>query len=265
MNPLRGVPIIWYRDLLRFWRDKARLVASFVQPLFILLVVGTGISRSTRLVGDLEGLDYMAFMFPGVVVMIVLITSVMCGASIVWDRELGFLKEVLVAPVSSIAVVIGKTLGGASIAVIPGTAMLLLAPVAGVSLAPARILPAVGLIFFFAVSLNALGIFAGSRIKTLAGFQVVMQLTVMGLLFLSPALFPGRNLPWWLSWLVRVNPVSYGVDALRQMVLSTPDAPYTSDLALFGHPMTIAGDVAMMALFGLVMIVLAMRSLRTEA
>jgi ABC-2 type transport system permease protein len=261
---LDGVYIIWYRDLLRFWRDKARLFTSFIQPLFFLVIFGTGLSSATILTGQLSAYNYKEFVFPGIIAMIVLFTSIMWGVSIVWDREFGFLKEVLVAPISRTAVAIGKTLGGATIATLQGTLMLVFAPLAGVSLSPAKVLLLIALMFIFALALTALGIFAASRIRTMEGFQVVMQLLLFPLFFLSPALFPAENLPSWLATLVRFNPVSYGVDSLRQAVLSSTEGGYTSGLAIFGHNMSIAEEIALVALFGIVMVSLAVWSFGTQ-
>ena len=260
MNRLDGIYIIWYRDLLRFWRDKARLFTSFIQPLFFLVIFGTGLSSATLLTGELSSYDYKQFVFPGIIAMIVLFTSIMWGVSIVWDREFGFLKEVLVAPISRTSVALGKTLGGATIATFQGTLMLIFAPLAGVSLSVTTVIMLIALMFVFALSLTALGIFAASRIRTMEGFQVVMQLLLFPLFFLSPALFPSENLPSWLGALVRFNPVSYGVDALRQVVLSSTEEGYTSAITLFDHSMSVAEDIGIVALFGILMICLAVWS-----
>jgi ABC-2 type transport system permease protein len=260
LKRFQGVYIIWCRDLLRFWRDRARLFTSFIQPLFFLVIFGTGLSTAALLRGELSVYDYKEFVFPGIIAMIVLFTSIMWGVSIVWDREFGFLKEVLVAPISRTAVALGKTLGGATIATIQGTVMLVFAPLAGVGFTPIQVLLLIVLMFVFALSLTALGIFAASRIRTMEGFQVVMQLLLFPLFFLSPALFSAENLPSWLGIPVRINPVSYGVDSFRQVVLSSSEGSAISGLTLFGHHTSIAEDVALVALFGVVMVGLAVWS-----
>ena len=256
--------IIWYRDLLRFWRDKTRLFSSFIQPLFFLVIFGTGISSTVLLTGQLSDYDYIEFMFPGIVAMIVVFTAIMWGVSIVWDREFGFLKEVLVAPISRTAVALGKALGGATIATLQGTLMLIFAPLTGVSLSPMKVMLLIPLMFVFALSLTALGIFVASRIRTMEGFQVVMQLLLFPLFFLSPALFSAQDLPSWLATLIRLNPVSYGVDAFRQVILSSADGSQISGLTIFGHSMSIAEDMSLVALFGIVMVGLAMWSFGTQ-
>ena len=138
MNNLRGIYTIWYRDLLRFWRDKARMATSLAFPLLFLIVFGSGLSGSMGMLAP--GVDFSRFIFPGIIGMTVLITSFMSGVSVVWDREFGFLKEVLVAPISRVAVAAGKTLGGATIALIQGTLILIFAPLFGVTF-PLEILP----------------------------------------------------------------------------------------------------------------------------
>ena len=134
MNNLRGIYTIWYRDLLRFWRDKMRMVTALAFPLLFLIVFGSGLSASMGMLAP--GVDFSKFIFPGIIGMTVLITSFMSGVSVVWDREFGFLKEVLVAPISRVAVAAGKTLGGATIALIQGIIILLFAPLFGLTISP---------------------------------------------------------------------------------------------------------------------------------
>lgn len=267
MSNLRAMYIIWYRDLLNFWRNKGRLFASFIMPFLFLVIFGTGLSSSMFLRGggtQGEGLNYIQFLFPGIVAMIVLFTAIMWGVSVVWDREFGFLKEVLVAPISRTAVAIGKTLGGATIATIQGMVMLIFVPFVGVSLSPGQVLLLIALMFIFACSVTAMGIFIASRIRTMETFQVVMQLLLFPMFFLSPALFPVQNLPSWLGALVRINPVSYGVDSFRQSILEPTVAMSDFGMSLFGHTMSIPEDILLVALFGIVMVFLAVRSFSTQ-
>lgn len=268
MSNLRAIYIIWYRDLLRFWRDKARLITSFSLPFLFLVIFGTGLSTSMFLLGGGMGggggAEYIQFLFPGIVGMIVLFTAIMWGVSIVWDREFGFLKEVLVAPISRAAVALGKTLGGATVAVVQGTLMLVFVPFVGISLTAAQVFLLIALMFVFAFSINAMGIFIASKIKTMEAFQTIMPLLVFPMFFLSPALFPMQNLPSWLGILVRFNPVSYGIDSFRQSILEPTAGMSNFGMSLFGHPMSIAEDIILVALFGMVMIFLAMRSFTTQ-
>ena len=266
MNNLRGVYIIWYRDLLRFWRDRARLITSFAMPFLFLVIFGTGIASSMKFgMGGVGGgeFDYVKFMYPGIIGMVVLFTSIMTGVSMVWDREFGFLKEVLVAPISRNAVAIGKVLGGATIATIQGLFMLVFIPFAHVSPSAGGVFLLIAVMFVLALSLTSLGLFIASRIKSMEAFQVVVQMILFPLFFLSPAMFPTQFLPAWLGTAVKFNPFSYGVDAMRQAVLGSQESAMFG-IELFGYRMPIVLDVVVIALFGIIMGTLAIRSFRTQ-
>jgi ABC-2 type transport system permease protein len=255
LTNLTAIYILWYRDLLRFWRDKARLLTSFIQPFLFLVIFGTGIGASMLLLAPEADFNYIQFIFPGIIGMVVLFTGIMSGVSIVWDREFGFLKEVLVAPMSRISVAIGKTLGGATIATIQGVIMLVFIPFVGISISAVQVFLLIPLMFVFAFSLTAMGILIASRIKTMETFQVVMQLLLFPLFFLSPAMFPIQFLPTWLSTAIKLNPVSYGIDSMRQAALGSQYMPIFG-INLFGHTMSAAEDIALVALFGLIMAIL---------
>ena len=263
MNNLRGIYIIWYRDLLRFWRDKARLVTTFVMPFLFLVVFGTGIASSMMRGSGGSDFDYIQFIYPGIIGMVVLFTSMMTGVSLVWDREFGFLKEVLVAPISRTAVAIGKALGGATIATIQGLIMLVFIPFAHVSPSIGGIITLIAVMFVFALSLTSMGILIASRIKTIEAFGMVAPLMLFPLFFLSPAMFPTQYLPAWLGIVVKFNPVSYGIDAMRQAVLGSQQSAMFG-IHLFGFRMPIILDVAVVVLFGIIMGTLAIRSFRIQ-
>lgn len=264
LSNLRVIYIIWYRDLLRFWRDRARLITSFAQPFLFLVIIGTGLSSGIVFLGGASDYDYIQFMYPGIIGMVVLFTSIMAGVSIVWDREFGFLKEVLVAPISRSAVAIGKALGGATIATAQGLVMLVFIPFVGVSISAAQVFLLIPLMFIFAFSLTSMGILIASRIKTMESFQVVIQLLLFPLFFLSPALFPVERLPSWLGIPVRLNPVSYGIDSLRQVVLTPSQGMPSFGITIAGHTMSIVEDVAILALFGVITASLAVWSFRNQ-
>jgi ABC-2 type transport system permease protein len=250
--------IIWYRDVLRFWRDKSRLVGAFAFPFIFLAIFGIGLAGWVNLEGDV---DFSKFMFPGVIGMTVLMSSFAAGISITWDREFGFLKEVLIAPISRATVAMGKTLGGATIATIQGTIILLLAPLIGITLSPGLVFKLLPLIFLVACALAALGILIASRIKSMEAFNVVMNMLMMPMVFLSGVFFPVSNLPSWMNVLVKINPATYGVDPIRKLFIEE-SSPF--DLTIFGHTMSIMEDVLVVAIFGLLMIALAMWSLSTQ-
>ncbi|GAI94655.1 unnamed protein product, partial [marine sediment metagenome] len=188
MSFLRGIYTIWYRDILRFWHDKMRMVGAISLPLLFLFIFGSGLSKTMGLLGP--GVDFAQFMFPGIIGMTVLMNSFTGGISVVWDREFGFLKEVLVAPINRASVAIGKTLGSATVALIQGLIILILAPVIGVSLSGWTVIKLLPLMFLLAVSLSSLGILLGTRIKSIMAFQTLMPILMFPMIFLSGVFFP---------------------------------------------------------------------------
>jgi len=195
-----------------------------------------------------------------------LIASLMSGISIVWDREFGFLKEVLVAPISRAAVALGKTLGGSTIGVIQGLLILTLAPSIGVSVTPTMVVQLIPLMLLASFAMTSLGVLIAARMKTVESFGMIMNLLTMPLIFISGALFPMRDLPGWMDFLVKINPVTYAIDPLRQVIFRAQGLPEAAlaqlphiglGVVVFGHTMTIAHDMAVIAAFGAAMIVLA--------
>jgi ABC-2 type transport system permease protein len=239
---LKGAYTIWYRDVIRFARDRVRMLAALGQPLLYLFVFGTGLAPAMSTATN-GALDFRQFMFPGILAMAVLFTAIFSAISIVWDREFGFLKEVMVAPVSRTAVALGKVAGGATVAMFQGVIVLLLAPVVGVKLTAGQVAMLIGLMLLLATVMTSLGIVIAVRQRTMEGFQMMMNFLMMPMFFLSGAFFPLRGVPLWLAWLSRLDPVTYGVDALRQQALrhSVP-AGLLGTLAL--HP--IRTDVLVM-------------------
>lgn len=228
------------------------MLSSFGMPVLFLIIFGAGFNR---IIGTLTpGVDFIKFIYPGIVAMTVLMTSVFSGLSVVWDREFGFLKEVLVAPLSRTGIVLGKATGGATVATIQGSMMLLLAPIIGIALTPILVIKVVPLLIIISLSLSGLGILVASRMRSQQGFHVVVQLIVFPLIFLSGIFFPVNNVPVWLQIISKVNPLTYGVDAIRQIFLgSTPVVGIT----VFGHTMTVLEDVMVIAILGVVMILAA--------
>jgi ABC-2 type transport system permease protein len=242
---LKGAYTIWYRDVLRFLRDRARILASLGQPLLFLFVFGTGLAPAMSATTG-GALDFRQFMFPGILAMTVLFTGIFSAVSIVWDREFGFLKEVMVAPVSRTAIALGKVAGGATVAMFQGMIVLLLAPIVGVKLTLSEVVVIIGLMLLLATVMTSFGILIAARQKTMEGVQMMMQFLLMPMFFLSGAFFPLRGVPLWLAWLSRVDPVTYGVDSLRQAALGRT-APPALLAALTLHPMT-TNIVVMLAL-----------------
>ncbi|MDA8384894.1 MAG: ABC transporter permease [Actinomycetota bacterium] len=259
-SDLRTIGMVWRRELIRFVRTRTRILTSFVQPILFLFVLGYGMSS---LVGTTGGFDFKKFVFPGIVAMTVVTTAIFSAISIVWDREFGFLREMLVAPVSRGALVIGKTLGGASVATVQGTIMLALAPLIGVHLTPLLVLEVIGLEMLMASALTAFGVFVASRIQRMEGFQVVMQLVLFPMIFLSGALFPLSGIPAWLAVITRINPLTYAVDPLRHVVFAAQNMPaaavarFETGVTIFGYLVPLYLEIVIVLVFLVVFLSLA--------
>jgi len=258
---LGGIAVVWQRELIRFVRTPVRIAASLAQPILFLFVLGTGLSTiAGQRAGDV---DFRTFMFPGILAMTVLFTSMFSAVSIVWDREFGFLREMLVAPVRRGAIVTGKCLGGATVATLQGTIILLFAPLVHVHLSVGLVAALLGEMLVLAVAMVAFGITLAARMQRMETFQVVLNFVTLPLFFLSGALFPLNGLPTWLSILTRLNPLSYAVDAMRKTVFAGLDVP-ASVKAQLNPGMTwgqwhvpIGLELAIVAMFGAVMLVAA--------
>lgn len=272
MGNLRAIAIIWYRDVLRFWRDKTRIVGSFGLPILFLFIFGNGLKGSMGGVLGGQGgagggqIDFVKFIFPGVVGMTVLLAGMFSGISIVWDREFGFLKEILVAPVSRTSIALGKTLGGATNSMVQGLLMLVFAPLVGITLSVELVAKLVPLLFLVAFAMTSLGVAIAARMKSMEGFQVIMQFITMPLIFISGALFPLQGLPGWMDFLVKINPITYAIDPLRRVVLESQNLPpevlallpqFGLQVTLFGQPLSMFQEIAIVTGFGSVMISLA--------
>jgi len=278
LRSLRGIYVIWYRDLIRYRRDRARLAASLAQPLLFLVIFGVGLSSSlgsvgrggtAALGGPAGSISYVQYIYPGVVGMAVLFTAMFSAMSIVWDREFGFLKEILVAPIDRSAVAVGKTLGGATQAMFQGLIMLALGPAVGVHLTPLTVLEVIPILFLIAFVLTAFGVSIAARMRSMQGFQVIMNFLLMPVFFLSGALFPVVGLPAWMTVLTRLDPVAYGIAPLRTAVLSTSGAPgaVTHQLASvtwFGWAVPSLLALALLAALGAVFLGFAVRSFRVR-
>ena len=267
-DEVRTAWMVWQRELIRYERTRVRILSGFIQPILFLFVLGVGMST---LVGTTGGFNFKKFLFPGIVAMSVAMTAMFSALSIVWDREFGFLREMLVAPVSRTALILGKTGGGATVATAQGTIMLVLAPLIGVHLTPLVVIEIIGCELLMALAMTGFGVFVASRISKMESFQVVMQLLLFPMLFLSGALFPLNGLPPWLALITRLNPLTYAVAALRQVVFAaqqmTPaaQARFPTGLEVLGHVVPIWGELAIVALFAAAFLCLAVRGFaRTE-
>ena len=220
----RAVSIVWRRELLRYRSDRLRIISSLVQPVLFLVVLGTGLGN---LAGHSlpAGVDFRTYIYPGVLAMSVLFTSMFAAGSVVWDREFGFLREMLVAPVHRWAIVLGKVLGGATVATIQGFIILALAGVAHVPYNPMLLLILVGELLLLSFTMTAFGVMMAGRIKQMQAFFALNQMSVMPLFFLSGALYPLNGLPAWLAVLTRLDPLTYIVDPMRSAVFDHLNLP----------------------------------------
>ena len=208
-----AVHMMWIRQLKRYFRSKSRIAGSLGQPLLFMLAFGFGLGPIFQKAG--QG-NYIEFLVPGVISMTLLFTSIFSGIEIIWDRQFGFLKETLVAPVSRLSLMIGRTLGGASLAVMQGIFVMLLSLIIGFKiLSMSTLLLALIFMILIALAFTALGTAIASRMQDFQGFQMIMNFLVMPLFFLSGAMFPLDGLPKLFNIIVRLNPLSYGVDGLR--------------------------------------------------
>jgi len=244
----RSVWVVAYREFLRFFGDRARMFSSFSMPILFLIIFGAGFGE---LIGQMmPGVDYMQFMYPGILAMTVLMTSVMSAVSIVWDREFGFLKELLVSPLNRSGILLGKATGASGIAIIQGMIMLAIAPIVGVSVDIGTVLSLIPLLLILAISLSGLGLLIGSRMRSQQGFQLLMQLVIFPMMFLSGIFFPVSGVATWLEVLSKINPVTYGIDAIRQIFLGDQAA----GLIIFGHTMNVVESAIVLLSVGLILL-----------
>lgn len=220
VRALRVIYTIWLREFKAFVRERARIFAMIAQPVLYLVIVGQGIASGLSLNRAPGGVGYLEFYYPGILGMSVLFTSIFSAVSIIWDREFGFLKEVLVAPVPRWAVAMGKVLGGATVASIQSAILIALAPFAGVFPSPWLVLQLLLLCFLMSTAVTSLGVAIAARMRSMQGFQMLMNFLVMPLYFLSGAMFPVTTAPAWMKALMTVDPLTYGVDALRHVTLA---------------------------------------------
>jgi ABC-2 type transport system permease protein len=267
-HQVRAAAVVWQREMIRFGRDRSRIVSSLVQPVLFLFVLGTGLSSLIASNGDV---DFRTFLFPGVLATSVLFTAAFSGISMVWDREFGFLREMLVAPVSTVAILTGKCLGGATVATLQSLIILALAPLVGVPYNLVMMVELVGLLFLMAFMICALGLFLSARVKQVQSAMPLVQLTITPLMFLSGSLFPLSNLPGWLHVATTLNPMTYAVEPIRSVVFDHLDlspaaqATFNPGITWGGWQVPVPVQIAIVAGTCLVLLGLAVaRFARTE-
>ncbi|TVP89033.1 MAG: ABC transporter [Alkalicoccus sp.] len=269
-----GILAIWQRDLTKFFRDKARLFGSFTMPILFLLIFGGGMSgtmesmMSAGLGEEAGNFNYVEFVFPGIVAMTLLMTSVFSALSIIEDKDFGYMKEILVSPISRVSIAVGKMAGAATVATIQGVILFLLIPFLGLSYDFTALLQVIPFMFLFACALSGLGLLFASVIRSTQGFQMTVQILVMPMIFLSGALFPVNNMPAWMDVIVKINPVTYGVDVMKKIMIDVESlSPAVIEamglnITVFGRQVTILEEILFIIFFTAVLVLLATISFR---
>lgn len=257
---LKSIYVLWYREFLHYWRDRVRVAASIMMPIGFL-IFGSGLSSIVgKFTSEVMGpqVNLVQFLFPGVLGLSVFFVAIFSGVSVIWDREFGFLKEILVAPISRTAVALGRIAGGATIAMIQGSILLVIAPFIGLHLTFFIFIKLWLLMLLIAFALTAFGVLIGCLTRTTEAHQMISYSLIAPMALLSGAYFPLKNLPFWMDFLVRVNPFTYAIDALRQTILHF--SQITVGINIFGKPIIflgIFGDILIVLIFGVVMTELA--------
>jgi ABC-2 type transport system permease protein len=247
LTELRGFYTLWLREVKRYLRDRTRIVSSFVQPLLWLVVFGAGIGAALRGGFQIAGVNYQSLIFPGIVAQTLLFTAMFMGISVIWDREFGFLKEILVAPISRFSLFLGKMFGDSTDAIIQGVIVFAIAIPLGIQFSLTSFLICLPLMLLITIGLVSVGLVIASFMGSLESFGAIQSFINLPLFFLSGALFPitGSNIGW-LETASRLNPLTYGVDALKAVILGAPYAPFQI------QPLIV--DVAVVGAFDLIMI-----------
>jgi ABC-2 type transport system permease protein len=258
---LRAIRVVWKRELIRFSRDRLRILTSLMQPFLFLFVLGTGLSRLAS--AGTHGVDLKTFVYPGVLCMAVMFTAMFSAASLVWDREFGFLREMMVAPVRRSSLVLGKCLGGATVAGFQGVIVLCLAGLVHVPYDPGLLIEVFAIQLLLAFTITAFGVMVAARVAQMQSFMALMQMAIMPMYFLSGALFPVAGLPRWLEILNRIDPLTYAVDPIRRIVFAhlsiSPAARHALDPGVTWWGWHVPGllEAGVVAVLGLIMLAVA--------
>jgi ABC-2 type transport system permease protein len=243
MTELDGLYALWYREFKVFLREKSRIVSSLFTPLLWIVVFGGGLGSSV----SLGGTNYQVFIFPGILTMTILFSSIFFGLYIVWDKKIDFFKEVLVAPLSRLTIFAGKTLGGCTDALIQGSLMLAFGVILGISYSVQMVVQTMIFMLVLAAAVVSIGLILGSFMESPEGFNLIVSFLVFPLFFLSGALFPIDNLPSWLRAFTTLNPVTYAVDGMRGVMLGMSTFPVIMDFGVllgFAVVMIVIGSIA---------------------
>ncbi|WP_182201401.1 ABC transporter permease [Paraliobacillus salinarum] len=266
---MEGIYAIWQRDVIKFFRDKARLFGSFAMPFMFLILFGSGMSGALssmiggNTAGPLADFDFVEFMFPGIIGLTVFNTAIFSALSVVQDKEFGYMREILVSPMSRVSIAIGKVLGGSTVAVIQGLMMLVFVPFIGVSINFFMVLKLIPVMFLVAFAISSIGLLIASSLKTSQGFQMVVQILIFPMLFLSGAMFPLNGMPAWMDVIVKINPLTYSVDMFKKIILQPEQmAPALReamglDLTIFDHVITFSQEIIVVLIISVIFVTLA--------
>ena len=268
-SDLRAIKIVCHRELLRWITARDRIVAGLIQPLLWLFVLGSGLGPVVS--AGAEGVNFKTFLFPGVLATSVMFTAVFSGVSVVWDREFGFLREMLVAPIRRSSIVLGKCLGGAIVATAQGVIVLALAGLAGVPYSPLLMIELLAILFLVSYSITAFGLLMAARVKNMQSLMPLIQTAITPMMFLSGALYPVHGLPAWLLVLTKINPLTYAVQPMRDVVFAHVDLPAGAERSLGGTvtwngwPVPVALQLVILAVLGTAVLAVAvLRFSKTE-
>lgn len=258
-NFFNALYTIWLRELIRYWRDKIRIVTTLVQPLMFLAIFGVGLSST--LSQQNFGVSFIKYMYPGIIAMGVMGVAFFSTISTVWDREFGFLKEILVAPVSRTSIAIGKTLGAMTISITQAVLLFLIAPLVGIEITGGMIPGIIMLTVLLGFAISGIGLLIASLMKSMESFGLIMQILIFPMFFLSGAFFPLTDVPVWMSVIARINPLSYGVEGLRSILLGQTLSPAVlQKFTVFSIPI----DAVALAIFSVVLIAAAVAAFNKE-
>jgi len=245
-NNLQTIYVMWLREIKRFLRSKSRLIGTLAMPFFFLVSMGFGFSSGFSLPGAPPGVNYLNFLVPGIIGMTMLFSSMSAGISVLWDKEFGFLKEIMVAPVRRLAIVLGRIAGGVTTALIQGVLILILSLFLGFKVI--NLLGFIWALFFMlliGIGFIGFGVAIASKMEDTQGFSLIMQFVIFPIFLLSGAFFPVTNFPGWLRPIALIDPLTYGVDGLRASLIGFSQFPLTLDLAIlliFGLLMVALGS-----------------------
>ncbi len=235
MIQFRPIYVICMREFIKFFREKSRLLGTLARPVLWLFVVGNGMSALIR---PQAGFSYLQFIFPGMIGMTILFASIFSSISIVWDREFGFMKEMLVSPISRLSIVVGKAVSGTAISAAQAVIILILSPFLGIRLSALEFIEVTALSLLVSFSITSLGILIAARLTSFDGFNIIMNFLVMPMFFLSGAMYPVTSMPPALRELTRLNPLTYGIDSFKHVLLRNaappmgPEFPLVLDLVV---------------------------------